>query len=246
MAVTDLFEAFRVAANKPFLDDAVGRAWQRTLGRLMDESFARVYEARLARFPTDAPSDGLQYIAAERGVERAIGEAESDYREVLRRAWELWRIAGSQDVHKYNLGRMGCQNVIIVRRREFSGVAPGPTPYVTAFARDVWAQFDVILENPMPWRLRYWDPSDRWGTGVWGTTATSAQLAQVVRLLRTFRAGHDTPTYLWMHFGGGSLWGIGAWGPPRVWGGAGPVQRLVVGEPEWKLRGFIGYDLAQP
>lgn len=205
----------------------------------MDESFERVYEARLARFPTQSATDGLQYIGGERGVERAIGEAEADYREVLRTAWELWRIAGSADVHKYNLGRMGCLNVEVRRRRDLAGVPDGPCPYVTAFARDVWAQFDVILQRPMPWVLKAWGPTDAWGNGLWGVTATAAQRDQIIRLLRTFRAGHDTPTYVWMYFGSGKIWGLGPWGTGVWTGGSGPLLRLLVGEQHWTQRGLI-------
>lgn len=247
MAVATLFESFRVAANKPFCDDPAGRAWQRTLGRLMDDSFERVYAARLARFPSDVPTDGLQYIASERQVEQAIGESEANYRGVLKRAWELWRIAGSQDVHKFNLARMGCLSVTIKRRHDLSGVPAHPNPYINAFARDVWAQFDVILQQPMPWNLRVWGTDPPWGVGVWGpTNMTMAQTSQLRRLLRTFRAAHDTPMYVWMYFGGGRLWGIGFWGE-GVWkGGSGPLIRFVVGETHWEQRGLVPLGTVTP
>ncbi len=125
----------------------------------------------------------------------------------------------------------------MVRRADFSDVAPDPSPYVTAFARDVWAQFDVVIEKPMPWALRAWG-SGTWGTGVWGSTITTDQVEQMRRLLRTFRAAHDTPTYIWLHFGSGRLWGIGLWGS-GVWGGSGDTQRLLCGGQSWFQRRLV-------
>lgn len=236
--VAQTFEALRKALNKPFLQDSAGIAWQATLGRLQDEAFNRVVQAKVQRFPTDCAVGGLQYIASERELERVINEPENDYREILRTAWAIWAQAGTAVGDAKSFDRMNVASVTIKRRADFSGVAPDPYPYVTAFARDVWAQFDVILEG-MPWRLRLWGTSPPWGTGLWGTTMTQAQQDQIIRLLRTFRAGHDTPTYVWMHFGAGHLWGIaGPWGH-GVWGGSGPTIRLLVGEQHWKQRGLI-------
>ena len=56
--------------------------------------------------------------------------------------------------------------------------------------------------------------------------------------LRTFRAAHDTPTYIWLHFGSGRLWGIGVWGSGG-WGGSGETQRLLCGEVTWQQRGLV-------
>ncbi len=239
--IAQTFAAYRVALNKPFLGagraNSAGSRWQRALGQAQDETFNRFFQAREARFPSYCASDGLQYIAGERGVERCIGESEADYREVLRNAWNLWARAGTDAVHQFNLARMGCPNVEVVRRADFSDVALDPAPYVTAFARDVWAQFDVIIEKPMPWTLRAWG-TGTWGTGVWGSTITTDQIEQIRRLLRTFRAAHDTPTYIWLHFGSGRLWGIGRWGS-GVWGGSGEAQRLLCGETHWAQRGLV-------
>lgn len=247
VSVAETFAQLRLILNKPFLQDSVGRAWQGTLGAGQDRSYDRVSQARLQRMPTKCTSDGLQYLASERELEQAIGEPQDSYREVVRQAWTVWAIVGSAQGDINALNRMNCLNVRIRRRKDFAGVAPYGIPYIDAFARDVWAQFDTILEQPMGWSLRYWG-SGTWGTGVWGTTMTQAQLQQLRRLLRNFRSAHDTPMYVWMHFGGGSLWGLGAWDPARVWGGTGPVQRYVVGEIHWATRGLVpasvvGYDV---
>lgn len=236
MSANDTFEALRVSLNKQFLDGPWGRKWQRALGKLMDENINRVVQARVARLPSFCPEDGLQFIASERQLERAYGESLSDYREVLRTAWTVWATAGSAQAHVNSLGRMGFGSVSVRRRHDFFGL-PDPHPYVRAFARDVWAQFDVILDKPMPWRERLWGVGV-WGTGVWGLTAKPQEIDQLKRFLRQFRAGHDTPTYAYFNFGTGRLWGVGTWGS-GVWGGGGNVLRLLVGEDHWKQRGLV-------
>jgi hypothetical protein len=57
----------------------------------------------------------------------------------------------------------------------------------------------------------------------------------VRRFARTFRAGHDTPMWLWLNFGSGTMWGVGTWGQ-GVWGGSGPVTKILAGEPHWRQR----------
>ncbi len=237
MSINETFEALRQSLNKQYLSGRWGRAWQSTLGRLLDESMNRVVQARVARLPSFCPIDGLQYIASERQLERAVGETISDYREVLRTAWSVWAVGGSAQAHVNSLGRMGFGSVVVKRRRDFYGV-PDEQPYVRAFARDVWAQFDVICSKPMPWQLRIWALSDTWGSGVWGLTAQTSEIEQMKRFLRLFRAGHDTPTYAYFNFGSGQLWGLGAWGL-GVWGGAGNSVRLLVGEDHWTQRGLV-------
>lgn len=219
------------------MDGPYGRAWQRTLGQLMDESINRVVQARVARLPSFCPEDGLQYLASERQLERAYGESISDYREVLRTAWSIWAAGGSAQSHVNSLGRMGFGAVTVKRRRDFNGV-PDTHPYIRAFARDVWAQFDIICEKPMPWQGRFWDSSSTWGSGVWGLSATTAQIDQMKRFLRLFRAGHDTPMYAYFNFGTGQLWGVGSWNS-GVWGGVGNIVRVLVGEDHWRQRGLV-------
>ncbi len=236
MSVNDTFEALRVSLNKQFLNGPWGRAWLSTLGRLMDESVNRLVQARVARLPSFCPEDGLQYIASERQLERAFGESIGDYREILRTAWSIWAMGGSTQAHINSLGRMGFGSVTIKRRHDFYGI-PDQIPYVRAFARDVWAQFDTICQKPMPWQIRLWG-TGTWGTGVWGLTAQTSEIDQFKRFLRLFRAGHDTPTYAYFNVGAGQLWGLGVWGT-GVWGGTGNTVRLLVGEDHWSQRGLI-------
>lgn len=236
MSVNDTFAALRQTLNKQFLNGPFGRAWQRTLGQLFDESVNRLVQARVARLPSFCPEDALQYIGSERQLERAFGESISDYREVLRTAWTIWATGGSAQVHISSLGRMGFGSVTVKRRRDFFGV-PDDNAYIRAFARDVWAQFDVICQKPMPWQIRLWG-TGTWGTGVWGLTAQTSEIEQFKRFLRLFRAGHDTPMYAYFNVGSGQLWGLGVWGA-GVWGGVGDTVRLIVGEEHWKQRGLI-------
>jgi len=237
VSTNDTFEALRVSLNKQFLDGPWGRKWQRTLGQLMDEAVNRLVQARVAKLPSFCPEDGLQYIASERQLERAFGESIPDYREVLRTAWTIWAAGGSAQAHISSLGRMGFGSVTVKRRHDFYGV-PDDRPYINAFARSVWAQFDIICQKPMPWQLRVWGPPDTWGKGVWGLTAQPQEVEQMKRFLRLFRAGHDTPMYAYFNFGSGQLWGLGTWGVGK-WGGTGQSVRILIGEEHWKQRGLV-------
>lgn len=202
----------------------------------MDESINRVVQARVARLPSFCPEDGLQFIASERQLERAFGESLPDYREVLRTAWTVWSIAGSAQAHVRSLGRMGFGSVMVKRRHDFEGVPPDH-PYLRAFHRDVWAQFDLVCQKPMPWRERFWGVGV-WGTGVWGITAKPQEVDQMKRFLRLFRAGHDTPMFVYLNFTSGRFWGDGLWGDGTWDPGRGSIVRLLVGEDHWAPRGL--------
>ena len=88
----------------------------------------------------------------------------------------------------------------------------------------------------MPWDRTYWGVGV-WGAGFWNLTATPAQIEQVRRFIRTFRAAHDTPMWLRLKFASDLVWGVGAWGV-GFWGGSNTVA-LLIGEPHWTQRGYL-------
>lgn len=251
LGMADNYVAFRIARNKVFVDLPLtlivegrvipqprwGKRWQVAMGELNNESINRLLQAKAARYPSFAPSDGLPYIGNERGIERLFNETEGEYRRVLQQAWLLWQKGGSNAGHQANLGDRAKFGVITIRRRKEFSPGADPRPYVNAFVRDVWAQFDVFITRPQLWNLRRWGDG-RWGEQVWGFTATQAQLEQVKRLLRTFRAGHNTPTYLFIDWGQGQRWGLGVWGT-GTWAGSGVLVKILVGEEHWAQRGLL-------
>lgn len=235
--------------NKGFLSGPDGVAYQEVLGRAMDAEMDRFAWARRCRWPDWAPSDALPAIGAERGLERVIlmgdpsaQEAEGDYRGRLRGAWYIHQEGGSAEIHVDAFRWTGLTNVSVHRRKDwaFPDDASAGSPYVRAFQHSVWSQFDILLDQPLPWSVVRWGDGHRWGDPwTWGSTATVPEIEQLRRLARRFAAGHDTPTWLVVNFGGGRVWGGWRWGDGAWGGGSLPTVRWLVGEEHWRQRGLV-------
>jgi hypothetical protein len=84
-----------------------------------------------------------------------------------------------------------------------------------------------------------------WGAFTWGDVAntwglrgvSSSQIAMVRRIVRNHKSAHDTCTYFWFIFGGGSVWGLWTWGS-GTWGPGATVVAVVCGEDWWTRYGF--------
>ena len=240
------FEELRTTQlNKPAFRGRFGVAWQTVMGQAWDVELDRITQARRARYPEYCPEDGLFYLGVERMLERVTKadgttEALTDYRSVLRRAWTVWNVAGSQVSHVEALRRMGLNSVSVHRRAEWNSPPPADSVYVNAFQYDVWAQFDVLIDKPHPWLPLLWG-AFHWNDGsTWGSTATVAEVEQIRRLLRLFRSAHETPTWAVVNITNGKLWGAFVWGDGTLWGG-GTIQaiRWLIGEPHWSVRGLV-------
>lgn len=219
------------------------------MGAAMDRELARARWAMRARWPEWAPSDALAYIGVERSLERVTmmgtraSEDEGTYRRRLREGWTIWTRGGSQQIHQDSFRWTGLTNVSVYRRHEWSmpSDAGCPSRYVQVFQHSVWAQFDILIDYAHPWRPVRWGDGHRWGTGwTWGSTATVPEIEQLRRLARRFRAGHDTPMWIYLNQGRGRVWGAWVWGDGGLWGGeTGATVRWLVGEPHWRARGLV-------
>lgn len=230
---------------KPFFDGPDGRAWQRVFGQRMDTELARLYEAKRVRYPHYCPTDGLYFLAAERGLERInvaqLVETELAHRDRLHDAWGIWQRAGSQAAHVESFGWCGLLNVHVYRRHEWSWPQEAGGLYVQTFARSVWSQFDVLINRPHPWQGVHWGDGNNWGDGwTWGSTATVGEINLLRRLVRDRKAAHDTGTYLILNLNNGRVWGDWIWGDGGLWGGSGdPPLAIVIGEDHWTTRGLL-------
>jgi len=231
--------------NKPAFRGKFGIAWQTVMGKAWDIELDRITQARRARCPDLCPLDGLFYLGLERMLERVVmaggaSEAEGDYRGDLRRAWSIWNLAGSADAHIASMQRMGLTNITVHRRAEWNSPPAADNSYVNAFQYNVWAQFDILIDQPYPWKPLIWG-GWIWGDGhTWGSTATAAEIDQIRRLLRQFRAAHETPTWAVLNLGGGKVWGGFVWGDGTLWaGGTQQTLRWLIGEPHWNTRGLV-------
>lgn len=234
------YAALCEALVKPEHNGPWGRAWQRTMGAQYDESWSRLEQARAVAWPEYTPPDALYLLASERGLERVPQETETQHRLRLKDAWGIWRRSASATGQLDAFAWTGLLNVSLHRRAEWSSPAPDPSAYVDAFARTVWAQFDMLISQPMPWTQNRWGDWT-WGDGrVWGLNATPGEVDLLKRLGRTFKGGHETLTYLYFNTSNARVWGAWKWGA-GLWGGGGdPPVRILVGETHWRSRFGIG------
>lgn len=236
---------------KPYMvGDPYAEGWQRVMGRAWDEGLDKITQARMARWPDYCPSDGLVYLAKERGLERVLVvgttggqlQSESSFRGDLVSAWTIWDGAGSQDTHVERLSVMGLSATSIHRRVDWSMPPETPNDYLNAFQKNVWAQFDVLISRPHPWRVIKWGENGLvWGgPWTWGSSATPDEVAQLRRQVLRFASGHETPTWAVVNMSSGNVWGAFTWGQAgAVWGGSGEVVRWLIGESHWRDRGLV-------
>jgi hypothetical protein len=78
-----------------WLREGAGAAYQGTLGARIDAHVGLLKEAVKARMPSLGPSDALALLAAERGIDRGTTETEASHRDRVKKAWEIWRWAGT-------------------------------------------------------------------------------------------------------------------------------------------------------
>lgn len=235
------FETYAELMSKAYIrpshNGPWGRRWYSAIGSAIDDEIGLMEEARAVRWPEYTPSDALYLMAAERGLERIPTESETAHRLRLKGAWRIWRKGGSAVAHTDALGWMGITNAQVVRRAEWSTPEADPNLYVDTFARTVWAQFDILASQPLPWRVLRWNDGWTWGNGVtWGSSASEANIALIKRLVRQFKGAHDTGLYLYLNFSNARVWGAWVWGG-GAWGGGGdPPLRILIGEEHWRTR----------
>jgi len=234
-----------VTLQKPCFDGPYGRAWQGVMGRAYDTQMDRLYYAKECQWPDYTPTDALQYLAAERGLERTVivgsgvAEDETLYRSRLRDAWTIWLLSGSQQGHINEMYWCGITSAQVRRRADFPNPPPSPNAWIRNFSYEVWAQFDIFLRQPMAASPLIWG-AFTWGdaANTWGLNGvSSSQIAMLRRIVRNHKSAHDTCTYFWFIFGGGSVWGLWTWGS-GTWGAGATVVGVVCGEDWWTRYGF--------
>lgn len=247
MADTYVVACSRIWQKPWWQDDPAATTWQTVMGQALDDQIDQLEQARAVRYPTNpsgavnrrCPTDALYYLADERGLEQVPTETEDQWRERLRRAWPIWHVAGTAVGHTDGFAWYPLRNVGVFRRREWSTPAPVGSEWVRAFARTAWSQFDALIQQPHPWRVRLWGEGT-WGDGgTWGSTMSAAHVAYFKRQLRQFASGHSTPVYMHLAFTQARIWGGYKWGDGGLWGSGGNVMPVVVGDEDWERRGVL-------
>jgi hypothetical protein len=84
------YEDYLPAIVPPWLQAFWGGHYFKAVGRAMDGVTEAMRAAGNLKFPTQAPSDALPYVARERGLPRGPSETETAHRSRLENAWNLW------------------------------------------------------------------------------------------------------------------------------------------------------------
>jgi hypothetical protein len=90
-----------------WLHTARGKVLLEATGSAMDEVYARIQTAMLARLPATAPEDALQVISRGRLLERYPNETVAAFRTRVRAARDFWSLAGTESGVLLGLNQLG-------------------------------------------------------------------------------------------------------------------------------------------
>lgn len=195
------------------LRGAWGERWAQSLGAHKDTAVSLAKEAVRARFVDDAPSDALDRLGTDRGLDRALDdETDASWRERIRGAWESWSWLGT----RYGIG----QAVGLLGYGYPSVYSHAEMPSDSDATR--WARVTLIFRG-----LGAWDGSATWdGDATWDEcrAADGAETAdpdvirpQLRRVVRQWINARDVCDRVLVTFGG-LLWDLDVlWDGDDVW-----------------------------
>ncbi len=161
-------------------------------GRGQDVDLELLKEGMLARWPTTCPEDALDRVGVTFGLPRlGVDETNESYRGRLLKVWETWIWAGTRLAIIKSIQAWGIPDVEVYRDHDGH------------FASGFWySRFWVVLgpnygtKALQPLTAPFVTPA----TG--GTTATSAQVAEIKRQILFWKAPHGYPVKIILRFGG--------------------------------------------
>src|SRR5512143_2371605 len=190
------FVDFLVSISPPRLTKGLWeRRWLIATGELLNTVADNAAYALRARFVSDAPSDGLGFLGADRMLIRGPNEADTAWRARVDDAWDIWSWAGT--------------------------VSPdGVVGHLVAYGFTDGTDVPVLLESQdvaAPSRESYW--SQFWliipQTCHPYTTTVPADVAELLRrMVRQFRPGNVVCSSVVFITGGHRTW---AWNVPASW-----------------------------
>lgn len=234
-----------------------GQRWISAMGSKLAALELWAKDGVKARMPTMAPSGGLQYLAKERGIERAVGETDAGFRTRLWGAWETWKWSGT-DIGVYR-GLETCGftvstwltepwfswptswpedgHVWIFHANDVLGAQPDGDADATHWAR-FWVVLDAYAEGYRPTTQTIGDGSligEGYAIGMMHVDdpTCAAQTARFGPVVRKWKGAHSTCPAIFMILSDGG-WGdiIGPFGQ-LIGSGAtigGTVAEVPVGE----------------
>lgn len=172
-----------------------------SLGLVLDAIAEGSKQAVRIRFPSVAIPDALEELGKERQAPRWTCfryETDEEYGARLGRLWQDRAWLGTEKAFLDILPAGGFVN-FSVETGSYGGAGS-------------WARFWVRLQKPHPWRSDgLWGDPGEWGDGgTWGSTATVAQISNLLACLRPLRPAYakgwveldlpDHSTSIWWSF----------------------------------------------
>jgi len=190
----------------PWLAGPIGEKWHQVQGLVKDSIVEGALQAIKARLLKQGPDDALSYAGTDRQIERAPSEPVASYRARLLKAFETWRLAGTNKGILEALKVIGFSSVAIIENKDWKA-SPDP---------DAWWLFWIEFFPPMPLSGTSWKLGDGTKLGEkplgFGSVSDLVLLDLVRRVVRKWKAAHTICASLVFVFSGkliGSGWHLG-------------------------------------
>lgn len=206
---------FYVSLAPSFLRRKWGRAWHLGIGTAFAGMAQTIFDAVAVRTLRYAPANSLGEHADTRQIERAAGESIPSFLRRLAGTFEAHALGGTKKGLEQQLRAAGFSGAYTMENADWSPDGDAAS----------WWRFWTIIDQPHSFGTTY--PDGTWGDpGLWGDGGTwasvsSALLATIRRVIRTWKGAHTIaqPIHIILS---GELWGApasGTWGDPGTWGG---------------------------
>lgn len=191
---TSNFRSMIAAISPTWLNGSVGGRYMYTMGLVFDGLADGASYAIRCRFPDFAPTDALQWLAADRQIDRGLHESEANYATRLRQWLDLWRYAG---------------NTWSVLRALDSAITPDFTALRAVSNTSVWHWYNETDDvNSPPAYIRASPANWDWDSKNWDGLGSAGWFRLWVIIAPTSSLAQQTPK-----------WGDGGvWGSSRSWG----------------------------
>jgi hypothetical protein len=124
------------------------------------------------------PADALPYVGAERSIERYPSETDATYKARVKGAWVAWPQAGTRGGVLSQL-TSGAFTADIKEMKDWNWDGNAAN----------WSRFWIVITGH-GWTKTHWGDGRKWGTGVWGATATQPEAHTLLRIIRKWKPGH--------------------------------------------------------
>lgn len=195
----DAYQNYAVALAPPWLQEDRGDAFLRGWARCMDRGLEQIKQAVKRRFPDQIGADGdavaLSHLGTERGLERLYGEADVDYAERLRLAWQTYRKAGTGAAIVDALTLLGYSTISFILNRDWS---PSPPDGDTTWDSRFW----VVIEGH-PFGAETYGGGSTYGSGfTYGFDADYTQeLNAIIRAVKKWKPAHSYCSHIVIAYG---------------------------------------------